>query len=206
MGNRIEVKDNKVVITLIVAIITVILGIIVLIQIQQINTREEIVIHSDESSQSELGEKPRETIKVDIQGEVKNPGVYEFEEGMVIDDALKKAGGLSKEADLEYIEKNINRAEKLTDQQKIYIPAYGENNQDSDGGNSRDQVLSGSVESGKININTASIGELDSLPGIGPSYAQSIIDGRPYSSIEGIKSIKGIGDATYEKIKDLITV
>ncbi len=66
-------------------------------------------------------------------------------------------------------------------------------------------TLSVEAES-KININTANQSELETLPGIGPSKAQDIIENRPYSSIEGIKKVPGIGEATFQKIKDLITV
>ncbi len=58
----------------------------------------------------------------------------------------------------------------------------------------------------KINLNTASKEELDVLPGIGPAKAQAIIDARPFQSIEGLKKVKGIGEATFEKLKDMITV
>lgn len=144
-------------------------------------------------------------VYVDIQGQVKNPGVYEFEEGQLVKDVIDKSGGFTENADLEYVSKNINMAQKIQDEDKIYIPAKGEVQDSQDNLSSELLGVGGSV-SGKININKATIDELDSLPGIGPSYAQKIIDGRPYKTIEDIKNVKGIGDATFEKIKDQITL
>jgi competence protein ComEA len=200
---------NKQLLVLLLAIIAVVMGIIVLLRMQTISRSEEIIIDtSDTDDTKSVEEEPVDLIKVDISGEVKSPGVYEFEEGQIIEDALQKAGGLTEEADSEYVEKSINRAEKLTDQQKIYIPAKAEainsdNNTESIGSTDISGV---SGTSRKVNINSASLNELDSLPGIGPAYAQKIIDGRPYSKIEDVKSVKGIGDATFEKIKDQITI
>src|SRR3989338_1092570 len=82
---------------------------------------EEGIIFSSEASNS-----ASLYIKVDIEGSVVNPGLYDFSEGERIEDALKKAGGLNEKADLDWIEKNMNKAAKPTDAGKIYIPARGE--------------------------------------------------------------------------------
>lgn len=136
-------------------------------------------------------------IYVDIDGAVNNPGVYEFTKGDRVIDAIDKAGGLK---DTAYT-KNINKARKLVDGEKIYIFDEGENivplNLYYDG------------SEGKININTATKDNLMSLPGIGEVYAQRIIDyrnGKLFSSIEEIKEVQGIGDKIFEKIKDSITI
>lgn len=200
-------EKNKSLIVLFLAVVAVAIGIVTLMRIQKIGDSEQIVINTfdEDSSISQDNESSKKLLKVDIQGNVVRPGVYEFEEDQIIDDAIKKAGGLTDDADVDYIDKNLNRAEKLKDQQKIYIPAKGESKSNIDNSDNND-VLGENNEPGKVNINTASLEELDSLPGIGPSYAKKIIEGRPYSSIEDIKGVKGIGDSTFIKIQELITV
>lgn len=138
---------------------------------------------------------------IDIEGAVNNPGIYKLEIGSLIQDAINLAGGLTDEADHDRIAKDINRAQELKNGQKIYLPPKSSVPQGS---------VSGTETSGMININTAGAEELDSLPGIGPAYAQRIIDYRVenggFSSIEGIMEVRGIGEKTFEKIKDRITI
>ena len=138
-------------------------------------------------------------IVVDVKGAVKNPNIYTLDEGSIVEDAINIAGGITDEADLI----SINRAEKLSDNQEVIIPTKGENNE-----NSSIEVTSNNV--GKVNINTANASELDSLPGIGPSKASDIIKYREkngrFKSIDDIKNIKGIGESSFEKLKDSIKV
>ncbi|MBN2016208.1 helix-hairpin-helix domain-containing protein [Candidatus Dojkabacteria bacterium] len=184
------------------AILAAAIGCLVLIKLQNLGVSRDVVIDTrKEDPESQKAEETVKTISVDISGEVNNPGVYKFQEGQTVEDAINTAGGFTENADSDYINKDLNRAQKLVDEQKIFIPAKGELNTSPIEGSFISQS-----KSGKININTASLEELDSLPGIGPSYAQRIIDGRPYSNIEELKNIKGIGEATFSKIKDLITV
>lgn len=149
-------------------------------------------------------------IFVEVAGAVEAPGVYGFEANSRVEDALIASGGLSAEADREWVEKVINRAAKLVDGQKIYIVSLGEQTDvlsaKEDGGY---QTVSGENSanfSEKININTASQKELESLWGIGPVYAQNIIEQRPYSNTEDLQSKKVIKSNVYERIKDEITV
>jgi len=145
------------------------------------------------------------TIKIDIQGGVMTAGVYNLKEGSRMADALSAAGGLSADADREYLAKYLNRAAKLTDGQKIYIPSVG----DATGGQSlsNSSTSLGSIPGQKtINLNTASQAELEALPGVGPATAGKIISGRPYQTIEDLKNKKVVGSALFEKIKDLISV
>lgn len=141
-------------------------------------------------------------IKADVEGSVMNPGVYELTMGSRIEDLLIAAGGLSFSADRVWIAKNLNKAAKLTDGGKLYIPAVDENIT-----NSRNVIGSESTtESGvKVNINIATITELDNLPGIGLTIANKIISGRPYQNIEELKARKIVGNAVFEQIKDLIS-
>lgn len=138
-------------------------------------------------------------ITIDIAGEVVKPGVYKLEKGAVLDEVLVMAGGLGPKADQDWIEKNLNKAEKLYDGQKIYIP-----NKTTSGV----AVLGVSAATNIIRINTASVEDLDKLEGVGPAIAQRIVDYRTksggFKSVEEIKLVPGIGDKMFEKIKDEI--
>ena len=154
---------------------------------------------------------------VEISGAVEKPGVYKLSGGSRVEDLLIAAGGISADADREWVEKMINRAAKITDGQKILIPSKSElaPNQDyqsevSGAKNNGDvklyQGVQGSGYDNLVNINTSSQKELEELPGIGPVYAQSMIEHRPYSSVEELLSKDALKKSVYEKIKDLITV
>ena len=138
-------------------------------------------------------------IKVDIEGAIVNPGVYQLLSGSRIQDLLIAAGGLAAEADRDLISKNLNLAAKLTDGGKVYIPAVGEQR-------AEEGVLGYQDIASKVNINNASASELDGLPGIGPVTAQKIIDNRPYQETEELLTRKIVGKATFEKIKDKISI
>lgn len=148
------------------------------------------------------------TIFVDIQGAVQNPGVYELPANSRINDLLVRAGGLSAQADREWVSKNINLAQKLSDGVKIYIPSRWEIQKFggpalSTGGEVAG--VSGSVV-GLININTASTTQLVSLWGIGEKRAVDIIANRPYQNIEELKTKAKIPKNVYEAIKEKVTV
>lgn len=150
------------------------------------------------------------TIFVDLQGAVEKPGVYELPVDARINDLLIRAGGLSASADREWVSKNINLAQKLTDGIKIYIPSRQEVNRF--GGPGLSTAVGGEVAgisaetSRKININTASQSQLESLWGIGKVRARAIIDNRPYQTIEELVSKAKIPQGVFEKIKNQITV
>lgn len=141
---------------------------------------------------------------VQVVGAVPRPGVYEFPEGARIRDAIDAAGGLLTEADVEA----LNLAEPLTDGQKLNIPFEG------DAGGTPMPTAPGPTATPSnlelVNINTASLDQLDSLPGIGPKTAQNIIDYRtangPFARIEDIMNVSGIGIHTFDDLKLLITV
>ncbi|MBI2103948.1 helix-hairpin-helix domain-containing protein [Candidatus Woesebacteria bacterium] len=146
-------------------------------------------------------------IVVEVSGAVEKPGVYKFQNGSRIEDALVAAGGLSADANREYVEKTINRAAILTDGQKIYVPKQSEVLSASL--NQSDQTGSGNYGergSGLVNINSASQKELEELPGIGPVYASNIIEQRPYSSVEELLTKGVLKEGVYNKIKDLVSV
>lgn len=143
-------------------------------------------------------------VTIDVGGEVINPGVYSLVKESRVNDALVAAGGLAVNADRDWVEKNLNKAEKLVDGQKIYIPKIG-------GKVEINNVLGESVTKTKIvRINTATLEQLDTLSGVGPSIAQKIIDYRTqnggFKNVEELKLVSGIGDKLFEKIKDEIAL
>ncbi len=149
-------------------------------------------------------------IIAEIAGAVEKPGVYHLPLNSRIEDLLIASGGLSGDAQRSWVEKNVNRAAKLTDGQKVFI--QGQNNQSesqsasSGGGEGTVAQYSSSTYNNLININTASIVELDSLVGIGQTYAQKIIENRQYSNIEELVSKKVLPQSIFNKIKDKISV
>jgi len=156
-------------------------------------------------------------ITVEISGAVIKSGVYTFPQGARVEDLLIVAGGISAGADRDWVLRVLNRARKLSDGEKIYIPTSEEinKNQNYQSGSSGAknqggyQSVSGVSDVGigaKVNINIASQKELEELPGIGPVYAQSIIEHRPYSIVEELLSRGVLKKNVYEKIKDAVTV
>lgn len=149
-------------------------------------------------------------IVVEIAGRVEKPGVYKLTGSSRIEDLLITAGGLSSDADRLWVEKYLNRAQKLIDGQKIYIPAVGEQTNQPSAKNGEDyQTVSpdfGGERGVLVNINNAGLTELDTLPGIGPVYGQNIIDHRPYSKIDELLSKGVLKTSVYEKIKSFISV
>lgn len=159
----------------------------------------------------------KEPIAVHVIGAVPRPGLYEFAEGARVQDAIDAAGGLLSSANVD----SINLAALLEDGQQLDIPyksgqepSTQEPGSSEDGldlpGGTEEPTDTGGGENDLVNINTASLEELDSLPGIGPTIAQRIIDYRdengPFAVIEDILNVSGIGPSTFDQIKDLITV
>src|SRR4030042_7100731 len=146
----------------------------------------EIEIISSEESEGK--------IFVYLEGAVGKPGVYELPLETRLNDLLIRAGGLAAKADREWVSENLNLAQKLTDGSKIYLPFQGEAAKEEE------------EENKKINLNKASLSQLDSLWGIGQKRAEEIIKNRPYQSIEELLTKKIIPQNVYEEIKDEICV
>jgi competence protein ComEA len=166
------------------------------------STKVEILEDAREGQTAEL--------IAEVAGAIENPGVYRLSTGARIEDLLIAAGGLSANADRNWMEKSLNRTAKIVDGQKIYIPRTGEQSKvlsaKETGGYQNTSSTFGNQGSGLININTATQKELESLWEIGPVYAQNIIEHRPYSSVEELLSKKIIKQNVYEKNKDKITI
>lgn len=154
-------------------------------------------------------------ITIFISGEVKSPGVVELYSEDRLMDGVKKCGGVTDEADMN----RINLAMKICDEGHYIIPKIGEEIENvKDKGketvnqtqNLNDNKSEQNKENNKININNASLIELDSLPGVGEVTAQKIIDYREentkFKSIEEIKNVKGIGENKFNNLKDYISI
>jgi competence protein ComEA len=145
-------------------------------------------------------------LRVYVAGAVLRPDVYRLAPGSIIQDAIQAAGGATSEADLD----QINLAQELRDQQRVYLPRVGQTNAPPPVTDGESLPAGDANPTATVDLNTATVEELETLPGIGPSLAQRIVDCRvangPFSTIEEIKTVDGIGDATFDRIKDRITV
>ncbi len=146
------------------------------------------------------GERQR-VLYIDMEGEVKRPGVYEMKPGARIFEAVRKAGGLTGKADT----RTINQAEKVTDGQPAETGIGS-----SAGTGTTEGSTGGTSAQGLININTASEAELQKIPGVGPVTAGKIIayrtqNGR-FRRKEDLKNVSGIGEKTFGKMESMITV
>ena len=175
-------------------------------------------------------------IYVDVSGAVKEPGVYCLENNALLIDAINKAGGFSDDVAYRFVSRKYNLAKVVGENQKIYIPHNEElectsvkylsqseivaiaTNTVEDITDSSTSTFWGEASSPQevsiasssantcININTASLEALQTLSGVGASTAQKIIDARPYTKVEDLLNVSGIGENTYAKFKELICV
>lgn len=138
-------------------------------------------------------------IFVHVGGAVRRPGLYRLVDGARVDDAVRAAGGVLEDADLDA----LNLAARVKDGDKILVPAEGEEGSTNAGAV---QGAQGSL----INLNTATISDLDSLPGIGPALAQRILDFRErnggFRTVEDLLEVPGIGSKKFEELRNLVTV
>lgn len=145
-----------------------------------------------------------EPIQVYVSGAVLHAGVYALPWDCRVEGALQAAGGATADADLV----QVNLAQRLYDEEQVHVPRKGETVPPALP-TPASKVASG-VKVGKLNINTASVADLDTLPGIGPALGQRIVDYRttngPFVQVEDIKLVNGIGDSVFERIRGLITI
>lgn len=206
-------------------IITLSIGTIIYKQVGKLEDNVYVVSESEEnnkqtiSSDNEKNDDKIEDIKVKksnrdinnkvitiyVSGEVNSPGVVTIDSDKRLSDAVGELGGLTNDADFN----RINLAMKIEDEKHYIIPKIGEelevNNEEPETDGSFDNK-----DSNKININTATIQELDSLPGVGEATANKILNYRQengkFKSIEEIKNVNGIGDKKYEDLKEVICI
>jgi competence protein ComEA len=145
---------------------------------------------------------PAALILVDVAGWVRRPGVYEFAEGSRVIDAVQAAGGARPGAVLQ----SLNLAAPLVDGTQILVPKEGT----PPGSPVSGEVGGGAPTGDLVNVNTATAVDLETLPGVGEVIAQAIVEYRtqngPFSSVDQLLDVSGIGDATLETIRELVTV
>jgi competence protein ComEA len=175
---------NKYIIKIILIIIIIFISVIIL---KTIEFKRNILINNIKL------EENHGKVNVILSGAIKNPGEYYFDFNINLEEAIDLAGGLDSRADVS----NLNFDRILFNKEKIEIPIKQKEIEESKENNS------------KININTADKNELKTLPGIGDSIAQKIVEYREnkiFENIEDIKNITGIGEVKYNLIKELITI
>ena len=165
----------------------------------QVENNKVVIENTDENA--DLETSSNNTIVVEIKGEVMNPDVYTLNEGSIIKDLIEMAGGLTEDADIS----NINRAKEIKNHELIIIRNINDVNIEVEAEN---YEVNEESDDGKISINDADISKLKEIPGIGKVKANSIILYREknngFKSIEELKNVDGIGEKTFEKIKDSI--
>lgn len=165
-----------------------------------------------------------ENIVVDLSGAVSKPGVYKLKTSSRVGDLINAGGGVVGDVSKTWLSKSLNLAKKLDDATKVYIPFEWEisnqenyevvktaasntlatSNDNVSVNNDEDTGMGEVSLGGKINVNTATASDLDSLSGIGPAYAEKIIAERPYTDLEDFKSRSGLWESTIAGIENLI--
>ena len=151
------------------------------------------------------------TIAVHVAGAVNHPGVVQLRAGARVIDAVEAVGGALADGDLD----RLNLAAKVSDGQRVYVAKVGQADPGAIG--DPNAVASGANGAGadgtpaaKVNLNTATQAQLEELPGIGPTYAQSIIAERQrrggFTSVNDLRSVRGIGDKRFAEVAPLVTV
>ena len=179
-------------IVLVVTTVALLAGGVVLIVRSSGGGGMEIVLPTPEAQPA----APAAEIKVYVTGAVASPGVYAVEAGSRLEQVVAAAGGLTGDADPEA----VNLAVRVEDEQHWHVPRAGES--------ARPPTSGAPTASSKIDLNSATARELETLPGIGAVRAQSIIDYRqangPFSSVDDLIAVSGIGPATVESVRDLV--
>jgi competence protein ComEA len=144
--------------------------------------------------------EPRRRVVVHVVGAVRRPGLYRLAEGSRIDDAITRAGGAAPKAALEL----VNLAAPLADGQQVLVPVRGEAPVTAPASGS----ASSASPAGRVHLNSATLEQLDALPGVGPVTAQQILDYRAakgaFSSVDELDAVPGIGPARLEQLKPLV--
>ncbi len=161
----------------------------------------------------QLAESKTKGLTVYVSGEVKNPGMYEMPAGSRAQEAIEKAGGMTLNANVN----KVNLAKKCKDGMQINVPALSVKQAKTRAGSSQGRRSAGLVNSAEVeqenltavNLNSATIEELENLPGVGQTTAQKIIEYRQqhrFDKIEDVMNVKGIGKAKFQKMKNYLEI
>ena len=176
------------------------------IQLDHENPAMESGESTDETVGGDEKDNAEETVFVHVSGAVAKPGLVELSSGSRVADAIEAAGGAADDASLEA----LNLARKVQDGEHVHLPSTLEISQSQQTATQPSDVPSVSDVSGKVNLNTASAEELQTLPGIGPSIAQRIVADRdssgPFSAPEDLKRVSGIGEKKFAALEEFICV
>jgi len=197
--------------------LTFIIILIFVINLFQSNRQNEVIIapeteQTKDSNAVDRNNEAKETnqnieqeeIIVDLKGAVTKPGIFRLKLGSRVDDAIKLAGGFKSGAD----RNKVNLAEKVKDEMVIYVPKIGEET----AGNMQESSITNDAEEDKetIDVNHATIEELQNIPGIGPSKAKNIVEyiemNGPFTSIEQLDEVNGIGTKSLEQMRPFILI
>jgi competence protein ComEA len=152
---------------------------------------------------AETATAPATQVVVDIVGAVRRPGLYRLDQGARIADAVARAGGATRRANLSL----INLAAPLADGQQVVVPGPGSAAAATLPASPGTAGAAG-ISAGPVHLNTATLEQLDSLPGVGPVTAQKILDYRQkhgsFTSVDALDAVPGIGPARMEQLKDLV--
>ena len=200
------------IVLLTVALVITFVALVLYAKNSQENTDQEITTNNQ--PEQTLSEK----IFIDVSGAVKKPNLYQISFEARLKDVIDRAGGLSDEADTVFFNRNFNLARIVTDQEKIYVPSIVEINNGVFVQNQRTLDYTTPTSMGiasnaptkdnnqLINLNSATVEELDQLPGVGQVTANKIITNRPYSTLEELLTKKVVNKNVFEKIKGLIAL
>lgn len=159
----------------------------------------QATMRSTDQKQPKQSQQAETKILVDIKGAVNQPGVYDVSQQPRLQAAVAKAGGLTEQAEMA----NVNLAQKLTDGQMVYIPTKGERL-------STPATTASQASQEKVNLNTATVAELQTLEGVGEKKAEQIIAYREanggFKQITDLKAVSGIGEKRFEALKDKLTI
>ncbi|MDO8384183.1 MAG: ComEA family DNA-binding protein [Microbacterium sp.] len=182
----------------VVVVLLVALGITVVIGIVQSGTSSPEVVPLDEASGGPGEDMSAGVLYVHVSGAVARPGLYRLEGGARLVDAVAAAGGFAQDAD----EAGVNLARPLSDGEQIVVPVVGQAPPAASGG--------GTTGDARVNLNTATVAELDTLPRVGPAIAQRIIDWRTtngrFSAVDDLLSVPGIGEKMLESLRPLVVL
>ncbi|OGC49989.1 hypothetical protein A2716_02970 [candidate division WWE3 bacterium RIFCSPHIGHO2_01_FULL_40_23] len=176
-----------------------------------VSKTSQSVVTIDENNLDTGRQSMTNNIIVEISGAILRPGVYEASESIRINDLVRMSGGFTKLADRRWLDKNLNLASKLHDSEKVYIPYLDDTEKEVLSSNAVKATGSaGSAQTGKndsdlINVNKASLSELDGLPGIGEAYGKRIIENRPYENFDDLVKKSQVRESVLKEIKTKIT-